>query len=428
MMWYQESDDRIRVLSPVILYERPLSSTLTLKVDGIYNAISGATPTGAPPVRVDLPAQSGFVATGGIVEDILAGASQFIRSLQAPAEPTDEPAAPRETRTAVSASTPESTRTLESAPEREAASNQSSSSSSSSGATESSTNSVASPPGTRSRLIIPSVEIDDERVGFNIGLDRKVGKNSVGGQVSYSTEKDYESISAALHTERLLDNDVTSLHLGSAFNHDRVEVFTQNTTESKDTVDLLLGLSHILGRHTLLRGTYTFGYADGFLGDAYRITELNGQLVPEKRPGHRSKHTVYVSLTHYVEALQGSLEPSYRFYSDTFGVSGHTLALNWYQKLGPNLILRPSVRGYDQSSADFYGVRFAGDPQHYSSDYRISSFRSYAYGLKAIVRSHERVAWDIAYEHYKQQGQDGETIDGVYPSADIVTVGVNFRW
>jgi hypothetical protein len=49
-LYYVEDNDRMTVISPMVRYEKELSSTLTIKIEGIYNSISGATPTGAPPV------------------------------------------------------------------------------------------------------------------------------------------------------------------------------------------------------------------------------------------------------------------------------------------------------------------------------------------------------------------------------------------
>ena len=43
-MFYQEDNDRIRVLTPAVVLEKELSPTLTLKIEGVYNAISGASP------------------------------------------------------------------------------------------------------------------------------------------------------------------------------------------------------------------------------------------------------------------------------------------------------------------------------------------------------------------------------------------------
>jgi hypothetical protein len=34
---------------------------------------------------------------------------------------------------------------------------------------------------------------------------------------------------------------------------------------------------------------------------------------------------------------------------------------------------------------------------------------------------------DVAYEHYRQEGKDGVTLDDVYPSANVFTLGAR-RW
>ena len=50
-LYYQESDSRMQIISPTFMTEYDLSPTLTIKIDGIYNSISGATPSGAPPLK-----------------------------------------------------------------------------------------------------------------------------------------------------------------------------------------------------------------------------------------------------------------------------------------------------------------------------------------------------------------------------------------
>jgi hypothetical protein len=58
-MYYREEDDRIEVWAPTFLYQTEVSPTLSIRIDGIYNSISGATPTGAPPAPVSAsPAQT----------------------------------------------------------------------------------------------------------------------------------------------------------------------------------------------------------------------------------------------------------------------------------------------------------------------------------------------------------------------------------
>ena len=48
-LYYKEDGDRMKVFAPSVLLEHEFTPSLMIKLEGIYNAISGATPTGAPP-------------------------------------------------------------------------------------------------------------------------------------------------------------------------------------------------------------------------------------------------------------------------------------------------------------------------------------------------------------------------------------------
>ena len=103
------------------------------------------------------------------------------------------------------------------------------------------------------------------------------------------------------------------------------------------------------------------------------------------------------------------------------------------------MILRPSLRFYDQTAADFYrldlnGVTFtptgipAPEGPFYSADYRLSAFRSFNYGLKAIWTVNGRWQLDAAIERYEMKGKDNVTSASVYPTAAIITVGAKLSW
>jgi hypothetical protein len=446
-MYYQEEDDRIQVLSPAILMEKDLSSTMTLKVEGIYNAISGASPTGAPiqPGRV----QTVVVETqpySVYVEDARENEGRRGDDFEVDDEDEDDDDDEREfenergdrERSGLKGRTLRlrpvrpsrwyakagATPTPSPAPARPAASGGSSGGTVSQQRTVVTTNSV--PVLSDEAARIPMADVDDERTAVNIELSKKLDRHTVAGVFSYSTESDYDSLGLALRDSIDFNQKNTTLNLGAAVTHDEVEAFARGTTENKDSVDLMVGVTQVLSPRTLFTVNLTLGVVEGFLDDQYKIVSVNDILVPESRPDNKDKQVVLLSLNHFFDAVQGGAEVSYRYYDDSFGIRADTFTLSWFQKAGRRLVINPMIRYYDQSEADFYGISFTGNPQYYSSDYRVSALQAVGYGLRFIWTPNQRCSFDLGYERYEQEGTDGVTPDAVYPSANIVTAGA--RW
>jgi hypothetical protein len=107
--------------------------------------------------------------------------------------------------------------------------------------------------------------------------------------------------------------------------------------------------------------------------------------------------------------------------------------------LGEKVILRPGFRFYDQSAADFYIYRLDGtavtpvrNPSpagpYYSSDFRVSAFRSYNTGLKLIWNPTPALQFDALLERYEMRGRDGVTPASAYVRATVLTLGARFAW
>lgn len=337
---------------------------------------------------------------------------------------------------------------------------------------------------------VPLVNVTDIRragtleaaLSYGEEPDGKHGRFITTPQVAYSKESDYESFGLALNQTINFNQRNTALTVGVAENWDRVKGFFQSAFASKDTTDFLVGVRQILTPRTVLTVNLTLGYSRGYLTDPYKGVNF-GYSYPvsfydpptvdvnaaELRPDSRFRQVGYVSLLQYVDALRGAAEGSYRFHHDDWGVVAHTLELAWHQKLGrrgrdmdPWVTLSPFFRFHHQSEADFYGVRFAGDPafangavgaaqsdgftilfaddpafpgdatgtftvpahpKYYSSDYRLSKLNTFTYGITAEVRLHEHVSLTAGYKRYVMEGLDGVTLDSAYPSAHVFTVG-----
>lgn len=337
---------------------------------------------------------------------------------------------------------------------------------------------------------VPTVVLEDVRragsleaaVSYGEEPDGKHGRFVTTPQIAYSRESDYESIGAALNQTINFNQRNTALNLGIAQNWDRAKGFFQSQFQSKETTDFLVGIRQILTPRTVLTANLTLGYARGYLTDPYKgvnftysypISFYDPSAVnfnsPELRPDSRFRQVVYTSLQHYVDAVRGAAEASYRFHHDDWGILAHTVEIAWHQKIGrrgrdmdPWVLLSPFFRYHRQSAADFYGLQFAGDPnlpngavgaaqsdgftilfsddpafpgdatgtftvpahpKYYSADYRLSEMNTFAFGITAEIRLHDHFSIAAGYKRYVMEGLDGVTLDSTYPSAHVVTVG-----
>lgn len=328
---------------------------------------------------------------------------------------------------------------------------------------------------------LPLAEIEDTRKAVSLDVGVRYGNHTTTPQFSYSEESDYISRGVSLTQNLDLDQRNTTLALGVAHNFDSVSGGSLFSWTRKDSTDVLLGVTQLLGPETVLTGNLTFGYADGYLNDPYRQASFvladspdpifsdpaSVNPLAEHRPRHRFKQVGYLSLNQAFPKLHGALEGSYRLHHDDWGIWSHTVGLTWFQKIGERVTLSPLFRYNWQSAADFYapsfrgvsfddyanGTRvafqdgvffgFEGDPgfpaaadegnfqilnvpprpNYYSSDYRLSELETFTYGVGLQVKVCEHFTVDLAYKRYVMSRLDGVTSPAAYPSAHVFTAG-----
>ncbi len=62
-------------------------------------------------------------------------------------------------------------------------------------------------------------------------------------------------------------------------------------------------------------------------------------------------------------------------------------------------------------------------PAYYSADYRLSRMETFAYGVTLSARVTDRFSLDASYHRYEMFGLDGVTSPSAYPKANIFTIG-----
>jgi len=340
---YSEDNDRIRVISRYLGFEKAISNQVVLKAHAVHDAISGATPTGVP----------------------------------------------------------------------------------------------ADEDGN-----VPLSNLEDIREAGVIDLDWTHGIHKSTFQYSYSSESDFLSRGYAFSQTSEFNKRNTGLSYGVSLIDDDVRPSFFETSREKESYDYFLGLSQVLDPNTIVALNYTYGDASGYLSDPYKLVRKNTEILPniflplsfsENRPADRTRDIVFFNVKRFFDGVGGSLDFDYRYFTDNWGVRSDTFDIEWYQKIGDNLIIRPKYRYYSQSAARFYTLDLSGTPLEpgdtiqglepfYSSDYRLAKFDTHSYGVKFIYKFSERYSIDASFERYEMEGKD-ETPQSAFADADILTLG-----
>ena len=295
-----------------------------------------------------------------------------------------------------------------------------------------------------------------------------------------STEYDYFSFGVNGGLTHYMNNKNTELNLGLSLEQDEIEpvggapkplaemphrsspsyeadrAAAKDGNDSKTVLDLLVGVTQVINKNTIMQFNYGLGMADGYLNDPYKmlsviddaaganyggnVTDANGNNIYlyEARPDSRMKHSLYWQTKHALESGD-IIDLSYRFMLDDWGINSSTLEAS-YQWRFTDSYIEPYFRYYMQSEADFY-KRFVtaseynnGSPTltEASSDYRLAEMTAYTLGAKYGFRLGEGEA-NVRLSYY-MQSNDGDqgfgklTSQDLYPdmSAMMLTFGYSF--
>jgi hypothetical protein len=260
----------------------------------------------------------------------------------------------------------------------------------------------------------------DLRHAGDLNVTRYFSRGTLTLGTSYSQETDYKSLGCSLNGTLSTENNNTTFSLGAAWNRDTIDLSRPNVVKSKksDTsgkkrvLSGLLGVTRVISQNDIIQTTVTLTDGDGYYSDPYKY--------PDVRPDKRRMFTFMARWNHHFDGPNGTARFSYRYYSDTFGIRGHTFDAEYVQPLPNGWEITPLVRYYSQSAADFYvpvGDAEFADPahytlppagaEHYTEDQRLSAFGAFSYGIK--VRKELGRSWlaDVKYEHSEQRNNRG---------------------
>jgi len=393
VLYYQETDHRVRAIEPVVSMKKDFGDEKIFNMKLVLDSLTGASPNGAPPANV---AQTFTSPSGGT------------SYTAAPGElPLDETF--KDTRGAISSSW--------------------------------------------QQPIAPDMRLN------------------VGGNIS--AEYDFQSVAANAAVAKDINNKNTTLSAGINLEYDNImpvggapvgltrtslklptgDEGEGGPSKSKFITDMLFGVTQVLSRQALMQVNYSISLANGYQTDPYKmLAVLNGDVLVstanylfEKRPDSRTKHSLYSQIKyHFTEDV---VDLSYRYTTDDWGISSHTLDTRYRFEISNGLYVEPHARWYKQSAADFYkpylvqgtevtlgGVALVSFA---TADSRMSAFDATTFGAKIGKAFEDESEISLRVEQYKQVSQTKNNLttgdlagQKLVPdlSALLVQFGYSFRW
>jgi hypothetical protein len=313
----------------------------------------------------------------------------------------------------------------------------------------------------------------DTRFQFAGQWSQPLGDNyTYSGGANISFEYDYQSIALNSVVGRYFNKKNSTVSLGLSYAFDTIDAvgerpvglsamvfesdFANNSAfraafdqtrqtggeDTKDTIDIILGLTQVISKNWITQFNLSFSEVDGYLTDPYKVVSevdaagISQRQLYENRPDSRSKQAFFMQSKYHFGS--GVWDVSYRFTDDDWDIQSHTLETRYRFLLNQQSYLEPHLRYYRQSEAEFYKtflLNTEATPEFVSADYRIGKLDTYTVGLKYGRERSNGKEHSVRLEYYRQAPKSiGETTPGVlnqlelFPELDAVIVQYSYEF
>lgn len=233
----------------------------------------------------------------------------------------------------------------------------------------------------------------ERRTQKSLGGEYLRGKTTYTLNYINSEESDYQADTAIASISEDMFGDLTTVTLGFSRGWDSI---TRNRDPSFDARrtdhrNYRLGVSQILTKSLVLNLNYESVSDEGYLQSPYRSVRFCDDIdctvtgsQEEVYPHTRTSNAVGIYARYFLP-YRAVLNGGYRFYSDSWGIRGHTGEIGYVHPLKKTWTFETSVRYYTQTHADFYSDLFAfRDAQNYlARDKELATFNSWTLHLGA---------------------------------------------
>ncbi|MBX7144235.1 MAG: DUF3570 domain-containing protein [Oligoflexia bacterium] len=240
--------------------------------------------------------------------------------------------------------------------------------------------------------------VSDKRRAVDLKVTHYFERFSIGVGGAISTEDDYFSRSPLVEARVWTPDKLTTLAAGFSFSNDRISSTNNpDLDERRRTNNMFLGVTQVLDQNSVLQSNLALSRSHGYLSDPYKPAD--------RRPEQRNMFAWLTRYNRFFPASEGALHFDYRYTRDNWSLQSHMVEVAWFQPLGEHWLLRPGLRYYSQSSADFYANEFPPSDfeADYSADQRLGNFGSISPSVKLVREFGSGVSVDLKFEYMLQR-------------------------
>ncbi|MCB1836172.1 MAG: DUF3570 domain-containing protein [Alcanivoracaceae bacterium] len=271
-----------------------------------------------------------------------------------------------------------------------------------------------------------SNEYDFQSFGVNAGLLWDLNQKNTTLTLAFSHEAD------TINAVGDIPDPLTSMPSPTT----TVAATTKQTLGASDTRsvnDILLGWTQVMNRRWIMQLNYNLSSSSGYHNDPYKVvtvydpnTDIVDDYLFESRPDSRTKNSIYWENRYHL--TDDVLALGYRYMTDDWGVTSHTLDASWRHEMANGWYLQPHLRYYTQSAADFWHEYVTpgevASLEEATGDYRLGNLDDMTYGLKFGRKLSKGREWNARVEMFQQSGDtDAAEVDAL-----ITQVGYTFYW
>ncbi len=240
---------------------------------------------------------------------------------------------------------------------------------------------------------------EDQRSYVTVGYKRKSKQVELGVNVGTSMEWDVFSYSGGLSLGVQSKDKNRGLDLNLKYFYDDwkliypVELRNGEVeylkTDKRQSVNASLVLSTNLTKKINMSVAGDFVYQSGLLSTPFHRVYFENEdiAVVEQLPGTRIKYPIGVRLNfHATDFLIA--RTFYRYYQDSWGLTGHTAELTLPIKITQSVRIYPFYRYHMQGAVNYFAAfqQHKANAEFYTSDFDLSDFTSHKMGIGATYQ------------------------------------------